>query len=154
MKTWVMVGIALAASTDAVLAQDAPAGEQVFKRLCSPCHDIGPNAKIKLGPPLNGIDGRKAGTFEGFNYSPANKSSGITWSEQPFDKYISAPQCKRCRVLAWHSSASKTPRTSQTFGPTSSNSGPRGRRNETARRALSMALADGSCKCDSNSFSS
>jgi hypothetical protein len=36
-------------------------------------------AKIKLGPPLNGIDGRKSGTFEGFNYSPANKSSGITF---------------------------------------------------------------------------
>ena len=53
-----------------------------------------PVAKVadpKLGPPLNGIEGRTAGTFEGFNYSPANKSSGITWSEQPFDKYIRAP---------------------------------------------------------------
>jgi cytochrome c len=56
-----------------------------------PCHDIGPEAKIKLGPPLNAIDGRKAGTFEGFNYSPVNKSSGITWNEQAFDKYIRAP---------------------------------------------------------------
>jgi hypothetical protein len=28
----------------------------VFKRLCSPCHDIGQDAKIKLGPPLNGIE--------------------------------------------------------------------------------------------------
>jgi cytochrome c len=63
----------------------------VFKRLCSPCHDIGQNAKIKLGPPLSGIDGRKSGTFEGFNYSPANKSSGITWSEETFPKYIRAP---------------------------------------------------------------
>ena len=81
----------IAASTGTALAQDAAAGEQVFKRLCSPCHDIGPEAKVKLGPPLNGIEGRTAGTFEGFNYSPANKSSGITWSEQPFDKYIRAP---------------------------------------------------------------
>jgi cytochrome c len=91
MRTWLIVGIALAASKGAVLAQDAAAGEQVFKRLCSPCHEIGPEAKIKLGPPLNGIDDRKAGTFEGFNYSPANKSSGITWNEQAFDKYIRAP---------------------------------------------------------------
>ena len=90
MKTWVVAGIALAASTGKALAQEA-AGEQVFRRLCSPCHDIGPDAKIKLGPPLNAIDGRKAGTFEGFNYSPANKSSGITWNEQAFDKYIRAP---------------------------------------------------------------
>ena len=73
------------------MGQDAAAGEQVFKRLCSPCHEIGPDAKIKLGPPLNSIDGRKSGTFDGFNYSPANKSSGITWSEETFPKYIRAP---------------------------------------------------------------
>ena len=47
--------------------------------------------KVKLGPPLNGIDGRKAGTFEGFNYSEANKISGITWNEQAFHEYIRAP---------------------------------------------------------------
>jgi len=37
------------------------------------------------------VDGRKSGTFDGFNYSPANKSSGITWSEETFPKYIRAP---------------------------------------------------------------
>jgi cytochrome c len=87
----VIAGIVLAASTGTTLAQDAAAGEQVFKRLCSPCHDIGPDSKVKLGPPLNGINGRKAGTFGGFNYSPVNKSSGITWGQEPFDKYIRAP---------------------------------------------------------------
>ena len=91
MKTLMIAGIVVAASTGTALAQDAAAGEQVFRRLCSPCHDIGPDAKVKLGPPLNGINGRKAGTFEGFNYSPANKSSGITWGEPGFDKYIRAP---------------------------------------------------------------
>jgi cytochrome c len=91
MRTWMIAGIAFAASSGTALAQDAGAGEQVFKRLCSPCHDIGQDAKIKIGPPLNAIDGRKAGTFEGFNYSPVNKSSGITWSEENFDKYIHAP---------------------------------------------------------------
>jgi cytochrome c len=132
MKTWVIVGIALAASTNAALAQDPAAGEQVFKRLCSPCHDIGPSAKIKLGPPLNGIDGRKAGTLEGFNYSPANKSSGITWSEQPFDKYIRAPM-QEMPGTRMAFVGIKNDKTSQTFGPTSINSGPRGRRNEAAR---------------------
>src|SRR5262245_31026671 len=71
LRTWGIAGIAVAASTGPTLGQDAAAGEQVFKRLCSPCHDIGQDAKIKIGPPLNGIDGRKSGTFEGFNYSPA-----------------------------------------------------------------------------------
>src|SRR2546428_9123653 len=55
MRTLVIAGIVVAASTGTALAQDAAAGEQVFKRLCSPCHDIGPEAKVKLGPPLNGI---------------------------------------------------------------------------------------------------
>ena len=88
LKIWMIAGIALAASTGPTLGQDAAAGEQVFRRLCSPCHEIGPDAKIKLGPPLNGVDG---GTFDGFNYSSANKSSGITWSEETFPKYIRAP---------------------------------------------------------------
>ena len=91
MRTWVMAVIAFAASTGTGLAQDAAAGEQVFRRLCLPCHDVGPEAKVKLGPPLNGIDGRKAGTFEGYNYSEANKSSGLTWNEGDFPSYIRAP---------------------------------------------------------------
>jgi cytochrome c len=91
MRTLVVAVIALAASSGTTLAQDAAAGEQVFKRLCMPCHDIGPEAKIKLGPPLNGIDGRHSGSFEGFNYSPANKNSGITWNQESFVKYIHAP---------------------------------------------------------------
>ena len=129
MKTWVVAGIALAASTGMALAQEAAAGEQVFRRLCSPCHDIGPDAKIKLGPPLNAIDGRKAGTFEGFNYSPANKSSGITWTNR-LSTNTFARQCRRCLALEWRSSGSRTTRTSQMFVPTSSNSGPTGRRNK------------------------
>jgi|SRR5436190_23744093 cytochrome c len=91
MRTLVVAVIALAASTGTTLAQDASAGEQVFKRLCMPCHDIGAEAKIKLGPPLNGVDGRHSGSFDGFNYSPANKNSGITWDEATFSKYIRAP---------------------------------------------------------------
>src|SRR5436190_15873626 len=91
MRIWVIAGMLLAGSSGAALAQDAAAGEQVFRRLCLPCHDVGPEAKTKLGPPLNGIDGRKAGTFEGYNYSEANKNSGITWSEQTFPSYIRAP---------------------------------------------------------------
>jgi cytochrome c len=91
MRTLVVAVIALAASTGTTLAQDAAAGEQVFKRLCMPCHDIGPEAKVKLGPPLNGVNGRHSGSFEGFNYSPANKNSGITWDDASFTKYIRAP---------------------------------------------------------------
>jgi cytochrome c len=94
MRAVLIAAVALTAFTGRSLAQDAAAGESVFKRLCSPCHDIGPQAKVKLGPPLNGIEGRKAGTFEGYSYSEANKSSGITWDEQSFPSYIRAPMQK------------------------------------------------------------
>ena len=79
MRTLVLAGVLVFAWTGASLAQDAAAGQQTFMRFCLPCHDAGENARIKLGPPLSGIDGRKAGTFECFNYSDAMKNSGITW---------------------------------------------------------------------------
>jgi cytochrome c len=90
MRTWFMAGALIVASAGVAAAQDVAAGEASFRK-CMPCHDIGPDAKVKLGPPLNGIDGRKAGTYDGFNYSPANKDSGITWNHDAFTKYIKNP---------------------------------------------------------------
>jgi cytochrome c len=55
----------LAAWVAHAMAQDVPAGETAFRK-CQPCHDVGETAKNKLGPELNGLDGRKAGTAEGY----------------------------------------------------------------------------------------
>src|SRR4029077_18691219 len=74
-------------------AQDLEAGETSFKK-CMACHDIGADAQNKVGPVLNGLDGRKSGTFEGYNYSDANKNSGITWNEASFKEYIKDPRAK------------------------------------------------------------
>jgi cytochrome c len=90
-RTLVLIGAVLAASSGGALAADVAAGEQSFKK-CLVCHSIGADAKNKVGPAQNGLDGRKAGTVEGFNYSDANKNSGITWNEQTFKQYIKAPQ--------------------------------------------------------------
>lgn len=90
MRRLVMAGIVVAASAGVCAAQDLGAGEASFRK-CSPCHDVGSEARVKLGPPLNGLDGRKAGTFDGFNYSDANKNSGITWDHDAFAKYIKNP---------------------------------------------------------------
>ena len=89
MRTWIWAGILVAASTGTALAQ-APT-DTAFRKWCLPCHDAGPGAKIKLGPPLNGLDGRAVGTFAGFNYSDAVKNSGITWNEASFKEYVSNP---------------------------------------------------------------
>jgi len=91
MRTCLLAAVLVMATTGTGLAQDAEAGQSVFKRMCFPCHDAGPGAKVKLGPPLNGLDGRAAGTMAGFNYSEANKNSGITWSEATFPEYIKNP---------------------------------------------------------------
>ncbi|MES2905631.1 MAG: cytochrome c family protein [Pseudomonadota bacterium] len=72
-------------------AQDAVKGETVFKK-CIVCHAVGENARNKLGPQLNGLFGRKAGSIENFSYSPANKNSGLIWSEDNFMTYIKNPQ--------------------------------------------------------------
>jgi cytochrome c len=93
MKRAVLAAIALAASTAAASAQDVAAGEQSFKK-CLPCHSVGPGAKNKVGPELNGLDGRKAGIAESFNYTEANKNSGITWDESVFKEYIKDPRAK------------------------------------------------------------
>src|SRR5262245_65584958 len=68
-------------------AQDAAAGEKVFV-VCKACHQVGENAKNIVGPVLNGIIGRKAGSVGGYSYSDANKDSGITWDEATFREYI------------------------------------------------------------------
>ncbi|MFN3347948.1 c-type cytochrome [Pseudorhodoplanes sp.] len=74
-------------------AQDAAAGEKVYVQ-CRACHQIGENAKNGVGPLLNGLFGRTAGTIEGYNYSDANKKSGIVWDEKVFAEYIQNPRAK------------------------------------------------------------
>jgi cytochrome c len=83
----------LAASSGAALANDLAAGATSYKK-CVTCHDVGPTAKNKVGPVLNGLDGRKSGTISGYNYSDANKNSGIVWNEAVFLEYIKDPKAK------------------------------------------------------------
>jgi len=74
-------------------AQDAAAGEKVFTQ-CKACHQIGEGAKNAVGPILNGVIGRPAGSVEGYSYSPANKNSHLTWDEATFREYIRDPRAK------------------------------------------------------------
>jgi cytochrome c len=85
---------ALAAFTGVAAAQDIGdpgAGEKVFAK-CKVCHQIGEGAKNALGPELNGVVGRKAGSAPGYNYSAANKDSGLTWDEATLKRYLKDPR--------------------------------------------------------------
>lgn len=93
MKRLLVVAAMLTTSAGLALAQDLAAGATSFKK-CAPCHDVGPTAKNKVGPLLNGLDGRKSGTVPGYNYSEANKKAGIVWNEESFLEYIKNPRAK------------------------------------------------------------
>ena len=94
MKTTLAVAaLAVVAMAQAAHSQDVAAGEQSFKK-CFPCHSIGEGAKNKVGPELNGLDGRHSGTAPGYSYSDANKNSGVVWSEATFKEYIKDPRAK------------------------------------------------------------
>ena len=90
-----LVVIASSAVASAAFADDIDlaAGKSSFNK-CLACHAIGEGAKNKVGPVLNGLDGRKTGTVADYNYSEANKNSGITWGEAQFKEYIKDPKAK------------------------------------------------------------
>ncbi len=91
MRTLIVATVLIGASTGIALAQDATKGAAVFKK-CAICHNIGPGATNKIGPELNGLDGRHSGSAAGYDYSEANKKSGIVWNKDMFEKYINDPR--------------------------------------------------------------
>ncbi len=93
MKRMLLVLCLAPAIPVAAEAQDAAAGEKIFA-VCRACHQVGETAKNSVGPVLNGLIGRKSGSVEGYNYSDANKNSGLTWDEATFFEYIKDPRAK------------------------------------------------------------
>jgi len=88
-----LVAITSLAAASGASAQDVAAGKTSFNK-CMACHAIGEGAKNKVGPELNGLDGRHSGSAPDYSYSDANKNSGITWSKDQFLEYIKDPKAK------------------------------------------------------------
>ena len=125
VRTLITAAALIAASAGATLAQDVDKGATVFKK-CGICHKIGPGATNLVGPELNGLDGRHSGRVRRLQlFTDANKNSGIVWGEATFKEYIQDPQAKIPEHQNDSSPASRTSRTSTTFGLTSSSSMPR-----------------------------
>jgi len=93
MRIWIVTAVFVAASVGTAYAQDLEKGEASFRK-CLPCHSIGDDAQNKIGPELNGLDGRHSGSVANFSYSDANKNSGIVWNADTFKEYIKDPRAK------------------------------------------------------------
>lgn len=86
-----MVLSGAAVAQDGLPPGNAEDGARVFKK-CQACHQIGPDAKNSVGPVLNGVVGRTAGSVAGYAYSDANKASHIVWDEATLAKYLPDPR--------------------------------------------------------------
>jgi cytochrome c2 len=69
---------------------DPARGEMRFEE-CASCHSVaaGENG---VGPTLEGMFNRKAGSRDDFRYSPAMRNSDITWTAEALDAFIADPQ--------------------------------------------------------------
>lgn len=76
-------------ATQSASAGDAAHGEELYNSRCVACHS--PDAN-RVGPRHRGVVGRTAGSLPDFNYSKAVKNSGVVWSEETLDKWLTNPQ--------------------------------------------------------------
>lgn len=86
--------IAAALSSLPAFGQDVEAGKKVFNK-CIACHAVGEGAKNKVGPHLNDLLTRTAGSLEDFKYSSAMKAAGeagTVWDEVTLTQYLVAPR--------------------------------------------------------------
>ena len=84
-----VMALALLASANLAWADDA--GEAVFRGNCIACHSLTAGIN-RVGPSLAAVVGRPAGSISGYAYSAAMANSGITWTEDRLDAFLSAPQ--------------------------------------------------------------
>jgi cytochrome c2 len=91
----ILAGVAMLAASAASaqdITGDAAAGEKVFKK-CKACHAI--DGKNKVGPHLDGVFGRVAGSVEGYKYSTGLKKfneEGLVWNVETLTEYLPSPK--------------------------------------------------------------
>lgn len=97
MKTSILafaVTASVVLGAGSALAQDVDAGKNEFKK-CLACHAVGEGAKNKVGPVLNNVFGRVAGTAEGFKYSQAmidKGAEGLVWDHDSLAEFLHKPK--------------------------------------------------------------
>ena len=69
-----------------------PDGPTLFKQQCATCHTTNLTDAVRQGPSLFGLIGRRAGSVEGFHYSPGFAKADFTWDDARLDAWITNPQ--------------------------------------------------------------
>lgn len=77
--------------TATAIAQDAAVGERLFNQRCAACHTL-EAGQNRVGPHLNGIIGRQAGSVEGASYSQGMRALDMTWTPEQLNAYLAAPR--------------------------------------------------------------
>lgn len=99
MRLIVVTAALMCASMAAAVAGDLAAGQKVFAK-CKACHAVGPSAKNKIGPVLNGVVGRPWGTVDGYKYSGGKEGTllaiteaqPMTWDVETLTAYMRKPK--------------------------------------------------------------
>ncbi len=88
---WSAVAVLAAAllSTPAHANGNAERGKELYESRCVGCHSLDAN---RIGPKHRGVFGRKAGSVEGFTYSPAVQDSSVVWSDETLARWLTNPQ--------------------------------------------------------------
>jgi cytochrome c len=92
MRRCLALAIALLGAAPQVAAQMVD-GARVFQR-CYACHSLDPAERNLSGPTLRGIFGRRAGTLDGFDYSPVVREAGgrgLLWTDETLDRFLEDP---------------------------------------------------------------
>lgn len=88
VASWIL---AAAAALVGGAAFAASPGETAFQQRCGTCHTM-QAAPGKMGPPLAGVYGRKAGAVNGYKYSDALKGANVVWTRANLDAFLKSPQ--------------------------------------------------------------
>lgn len=82
-----VASVALFAAAGEAVAQAAPSGESLYRQRCGSCHAMQPGVN-RVGPSLQGVVGRRAAAVAGFNYSPALRDWGQSWTPENLERYL------------------------------------------------------------------
>ncbi len=72
-------------------AQDVAAGERLFRQRCAACHTV-QAGQNRVGPYLDGVVGRQAGSVEGARYSQGMRDRAEAWDAEQLEAYLANPR--------------------------------------------------------------